>query len=464
MSGKKAALRFCGGAGTVTGSKYHIQYDGVQVLLDAGMFQGLKELRLRNWSEPPFDPAQIHAVILSHAHIDHSGYLPVLVRKGFRGPIYCTAGTQALLEVLLPDAAYLQQEEANYANKAGFSQHKPALPLFSAEDADKTLRQLRVFPYGEEFEAAGTLKARFRRAGHILGSALVEAALGKDDPVCLVFSGDLGRWNQPVIRDPELIAGADVLLLESTYGDRVHPPDPLPDLARVIRETAERRGVLIIPAFAVGRTQELIWMIRDLEQQNKIPVLPIYADSPMAINVTDIYCRIHEDHDLKMEELSKTESCPLHTQKFSYVRDVEEVKKLHGKDGPMVIISASGMATGGRVLHHLKNRLPDPMNTVLFTGYQAEGTRGRSLQEGAGTVKIHGQQVPVRARIETVDGLSAHADQKEILRWLSGFKAPPRETYLVHGEKRASERLAQVIRHELGWKVQAARDGETVLL
>lgn len=457
-------LRFLGAAGTVTGSKHLIETGTEQVLLDCGLFQGLKELRLRNRDSFPFDATGLAAVILSHAHIDHSGALPLLVKNGFSGPIHCTAGTRDLLRALLLDAAHLQEEEAEYANRHGYSKHRPALPLYTAADAEAALRLLESHPYGQPFRAAQLATATFHRAGHILGSAVVDLALGGPATTRIAFSGDLGRWNRPILRDPELIPEADVLLVESTYGDRVHGLDPTSELARLITSTAEKGGVIVAPSFAVGRTQELIWAIRKLEDADRIPVLPVYVDSPMALDVTEIYCRHPEDHDLDMKLLMDEERCPLCCRKYNLVRRASDSKALNRRRGPMVIISASGMASGGRVLHHLKERLPDARNTVLLPGFQAAGTRGRRLQDGAKSVRIHGQEVAVQASVVTVDGFSAHADRDEILRWLAGFRRPPRQTYVVHGEAPAAEALANTLRTRLGWRTEVARDGQTVSL
>ena len=456
-------LSFLGGAGTVTGSKYLVRGDGREILLDCGLFQGLKTLRLRNWT-PPFAAAEIAAVVLSHAHVDHAGYLPVLVRHGFRGSVYCTPGTADLLQVVLPDAAKLQEEEARAANRYGYSKHAPALPLFTAEDAERVLQRIEARGYGEAFPVGAGFTVVLRRAGHILGSATVELRVGEKKPVRLVFSGDLGRWNRPILRDPEPVAAADVLLVESTYGDRTHAPDPASELARVVRAAAARGGALLIPAFAVGRTQELIWTLRQLEDAGRIPSLPVYIDSPMANNVTDIYCRHPEDHDLDMALLTDEQRCPLCCRQYALVRSPQESKALNDVSGPLIIIAASGMATGGRILHHLKMRLSDEHTTVLLPGFQAEGTRGRKLQEGAREIRIHGKDVPVRATIEVLDGLSAHADRDEILRWLGGFTRAPRETYVVHGEPPAARGLAEAIHARLGWNVTVATDGATVPL
>ena len=459
-----AAIQFFGGAGTVTGSKHLVTVGERRVLLDCGLFQGLKALRERNWAAPPFAADGVEAVVLSHAHVDHSGALPLLVRRGFSGPIYCTPGTADLLEILLLDAAHLQEEEAEFANRHRTSKHSPALPLYTTADAQAALRLLEPRPYGAAFDVAPDLQATFRRAGHILGSATVSLTYGAPRPHTLVFSGDLGRWDRPILRDPELVAEADVLLIESTYGDRVHPQDPTDALARILTETAERRSVLLVPAFAVGRTQELLYVIRELEEAGRVPVLPVFIDSPMAIDVTGIYARHPEDHDLDMQRLLREHASPLSPQRLQVLRRAEESKSLNDRAGPMIVISASGMATGGRVLHHLIRRLPDPDTTVLLVGYQAAGTRGRALQDGAKVLRVFGQEVAVQARVVLLDGISAHADQRELLRWLRGFTRPPQATYAVHGEPQAADTLAGAIRRHLGWRARVAEDRETVEL
>jgi metallo-beta-lactamase family protein len=457
-------LQFLGAAGTVTGSKFLVTVDRQRVLLDCGLFQGMKELRLRNWRPPPFTAADLDAVVLSHAHIDHSGYLPLLVRNGFRGPIHCTPGSQDLLRVLLLDAAHIQEEEAARANRYGYSKHKPALPLFTTGDAEAALGLVEPHPYGTPFAVGKGVTAILRRAGHILGSAIIELDIGTPAALKLVDSGDLGRGNHPILRDRDPVTEADVLLVESTYGDRVHAPNAAETLARIVRESAARGGALLVPAFAVGRTQELIWTLRQLEEAGKVPVLPVYIDSPMAINVTDIYCRHPEDHNLDMKLLMDEKRCPLCCKQYHLARTPQESKALNERRDPIIIISASGMATGGRILHHLKERLPDENTTVLLPGFQVVGTRGRALQDGARSVRIHGQSIPVRARIETLDGLSAHADRDEIVRWLRGFTRPPRQVYVVHGEPQAARSLAELIRTQFGWNVQVAEDGATVPL
>jgi metallo-beta-lactamase family protein len=453
---KQPKIQFLGAAGTVTGSKHLVTANGSRILLDCGLFQGLKPLRMRNWAAPPVTPSEVDAVVLSHAHLDHSGYLPLLVRLGFEGPIYCTAATCDLLGILLRDSAYLQEEQAAHANRFRYSKHKPALPLYTMEDVERTLPLLQTRQYRESFAVADGVSATYRCAGHILGSATVELKIGGRSDRKIVYSGDLGRWGRPILKDPAPVLEADVLVVESTYGDRIHAPDPDSDLARVIREAAERGAALIVPAFAVGRSQELLWRIRELEVENRIPVIPVYMDSPMAIDVTDIYRRHPEEHDFEMALLMSQDRRPLCPRLFKTARTALESKALNDVTGPMILISASGMATGGRVLHHLKRRLPDRRTTVLLCGFQAAGTRGRSLQEGARQVRIHGQQVAVHARVETLHGLSAHADCQELLTWMAQFERPPRRTYAVHGEPAAAQSLVDAIDEHLGWRAEVA--------
>jgi len=456
-----ANLQFLGAAGTVTGSMHLVVTGDRRILLDCGLFQGLKALRLRNWEPRLPDPAGLDAVVLSHAHIDHSGYLPLLVRQGFRGPIYCTAGTADLLGVVLPDAAHLQQEDAERANRHGYSKHEPALPLYTVDDAQAALRLVRPAGYDTAFPVADGATAVLRRAGHILGSATVELAVGA---VRLVFSGDLGRYDRPILCDPEPVPAADVLLLEATYGDRPHPPAAEDDLMRIVRDAAQRGGVIVAPAFAVDRTQELLWMLHGLERAGRVPALPVYLDSPMAIEVTEIYRRHPEDYDAEMARALGAGEQPLTPEQLHIARTEQESRAINAVRGPAIIVSSSGMAAGGRVLHHLAQRLPDPGTTVLLVGFQAQGTRGRALEDGARELKMLGQVVPVRATVARIDALSAHADCEEILRWLGGFATAPRKTYLVHGEPDGCAALADAIRARYGWSVTAAGDGETVTL
>jgi metallo-beta-lactamase family protein len=458
-----AKIQVLGAAGTVTGSKHLVAVNGRRVLLDCGLFQGLKALRERNWRPFPFDPTALDAVVLSHAHIDHSGALPLLVRRGFAGPIHCTPGTADLLAVLLLDAAHLQEEDAEFANRHRTSKHAPALPLYTTADAQAALALVQPHPYDTPFTVGGDIEVLFRRSGHILGAASVTVSYGRPERT-LVFSGDLGRWGKAILRDPSPVPEADVLLVESTYGDRVHPTGATDELARIVGAIAARDEMLLVPAFAVDRTQELLYVLRALEDEGRVPALPVFIDSPMAIDVTAMYARHPEDHDLEMRRLIEEGASPLATRHLELLRTPEESKSLNDRRGPAIIISASGMATGGRVLHHLTRLLPDPGATVLLVGYQAAGTRGRALQDGAKTVRIFNQEITVRARIVKLDGFSAHADQAELLRWLRGFTRPPRRTLCVHGEPQAADTFAALIRHRLGWDTQVPEDRQWVEL
>jgi metallo-beta-lactamase family protein len=458
-------LQFLGAAGGVTGSKYLFKGPSGQVLIDCGLFQGLKELRLKNWAPVPIDLAQLRAVILTHAHIDHSGYLPRLVAKGYRGPVFATPGTCDLLRVMLPDSAYLQEEEARYANRKGYSKHAPALPLYTVDDAERALRLLRPTKNREAIEVAKGVFAGFGRVGHILGAGSVRLSFEVDgEKKYLLDSGDLGRYDRPILKDPEPAKPADWLLVESTYGNRLHAQESEQELRNIINEVADQRACLIIPAFAVGRTQEILYTIRKLEDEGQIPAIPVHVDSPMGIEATEIYCRHTDEHDFDTAALRNEERNPISSRYMTVHRTPEESKSINQIKGPLIIISASGMATGGRVLHHLKRRLPNPDTTVLLAGYQAEGTRGRLLQDGAKEIKILGEIVPVRAKIKLLDGFSAHADQAEILRWLGTFKKPPRKTYIVHGEPPAAAALADIIREQLKWTVEIAKYQQKVTL
>ena len=451
-----ASITFLGATGTVTGSKYLFENNGFKCLIDCGLFQGLKKLRLMNWEAFPIDPKTIDAVILTHAHIDHTGYLPRLVKEGYAGHVYTTTATAGLCRIMLPDSAHLQEEDAKYANLKHFSKHAPALPLYTAEDADKTLELLTPFPYGHTVDLSPGVTLTFRDAGHILGSSFVDLRInpGKDE-TRLLFSGDLGRPAQPILRDPHTVFGTDYLVLESTYGDRLHEQtDNKRALTRVINESVARHGVLVIPSFAVGRTQELLYTIREMEEEKTIPELPIYVDSPMAINVTDIFEKNKQDHDLESKVIELSGKDILRTANLNFVRTPQESKGLNKIREKAIIISASGMVTGGRILHHLANRLPKPETTVLFIGYQAEGTRGRRILEGSDTVKIHGQYVPIKAQIENIGGFSAHADYNETLAWLSSFNEAPRKIFLVHGEPEPCKSLQEKIVAHFGWNVE----------
>jgi metallo-beta-lactamase family protein len=460
-----ASLQFLGAAGGVTGSKYLFSRGDDQVLIDCGLFQGLKELRQRNWAPLPINLSRLCAVVLTHAHIDHSGYLPRIVSKGYKGPVFATPGTCDLLGVMLPDAAYLQEEEARYANRKGFSRHAPALPLYTIEDAEQALKLLRPTRVDESVEVARGIFLDFGRVGHILGAGSARLSFEVNGQKrTLVDSGDLGRYDRPILKDPEPAGSADWLLIESTYGNRSHAKDSEIELRDLIKDTVAQRGCLIIPAFAIGRTQELIYTIRQMEDAGEIPPVPVHVDSPMGIEATEIYCRHIDEHDFDMRQLRNQESCPINSRHMVVDKTPEQSKAINSLKGPLIIISASGMATGGRVLHHLKHRLPNPDTTVLFAGYQAEGTRGRLLQDGAKDVKMLGEAIPVRAKIKVLDGFSAHADQAEILRWLRTFKKAPKMTYIVHGEPPAAQALDAVIREQLKWKVEIARHQQVVPL
>ena len=466
-----ATLSFWGGVGTVTGSKYLVESRGASVLVDCGLFQGLRELRERNWEDPPFDARSLGAVIITHAHIDHTGYLPRLVKLGFRGPVYCSRGTADLLKLMLPDSARLQEEEADYRNRHRLTRHDPALPLYTEEDARAALDQMRpVANTGEPVEVAKGFRAGFLIAGHILGSSLVllevEGAGADGKGRRILFSGDLGHYDQPIIRDPVPPPTCDYVLVESTYGDRLHDPeDPKDALARVVNEAAERGGPLLIPAFAVGRTQELVYHLRELEDEGRIPVLPVRVDSPMASAATQIYSRRAEEQDEGYASVLAQRRHPLKTRSMLFASSREESKRLNEERGARVIVSASGMMTGGRILHHARRILPDPKATVLFVGYQAAGTTGRRVLDGEPEVRIMKEQVPVRCRVERIGGLSAHADWREVLRWLAPLEpTPPRHVFTTHGEPEAAAAMAARIRERYGWRVDAPRYGDRVEL
>jgi metallo-beta-lactamase family protein len=455
-------LTFFGATGNVTGSRFLLQTQGKKLLIDCGLFQGFKENRLRNWEDFPVPPSIVDAVLLTHAHIDHSGYIPRLCRQGFRGRIHCTYATRELCDIMLRDSAHLQEEDARWANKKGFSKHSPALPLYTAEDAEKALTQFSPHHYGEDIFLTDSLRIKFKNAGHILGSSFIDVkTTAKKNVRRFVFSGDLGRPSRPILWDPVQVYEVDYLVLESTYGDRLHGQQPsAAELARVINESMERGGMLVIPSFAVGRTQELLYFIRELEEQKKIPSVPVYVDSPMAVNATEIFKKRVGDYDLDARILELNGTHIFETGRVQFLKDAEQSKALHAIKGRAIIISASGMAEGGRILHHLEHRLPDRNSTVLFIGFQAEGTRGRTIMEGKPLVKIHGMEIPVRACIETISGFSAHADYNETLAWLMGFNRPPLTTFIVHGEPGASASLAEKIRTKLGWNVVIPELGE----
>ena len=438
-------LTFMGATGTVTGSKYLLEDEQQRILIDCGLFQGLKELRLRNWDDFPIDPASIDAVILTHAHIDHSGYLPLLVRNGFRGPIYCSEATADLCKILLPDSGHIHEEDARRANRYRYSKHDPALPLYTEQDARNALDQFKIVEFGKDNALGDPLSFSLSRAGHILGAACVKIS---DGLTSIVFSGDLGRLDDPIMKPPAQIQEADYLVLESTYGNRLHEKeDPLDKLATIISNTAARGGVIIIPSFAVGRAQALLYYIHELKKTYRIPDLPVFLDSPMAINATELWKKHHIDHQLSEKQCA--EVCSV----AQYVHTADESKALDGVSMPCIIVSASGMATGGRVVHHLKYYIDDPRNTILFAGYQAVGTRGARLIHREKEIKIHGHLYPVRAQIDVLNALSAHADYEEVLEWLGHFREQPRKVFLTHGEPEPASSLKFKIEERLGWDV-----------
>ena len=448
-------LEFHGGAGTVTGSKTLVSSGGARVLVDCGLFQGVKALRRRNWEPAPVDPQTLDAVILTHAHLDHTGLVPALVRGGFDGPVYCSSGTADLLGVLWPDAAHLQEEEARYRNRTGTTRHRPALPLFDAADARAALARLRAVDFHAPFQPAPGLDAAFSRAGHILGAGSLR--LG-DGTRSVVFSGDLGRSGDPLMLPPETRPRADVVVIESTYGGRRHPDtDPEAELAEVVSRTIGRGGTLLIPAFAVGRAQGVLLLLSRLAATGRIPSAPVYLNSPMAIRATDLFCKHGSDHRLTDAE------CRAMCEVATMVRTPAESKALNRDPSPKIIVSASGMATGGRILHHLEAFVGDFRSAVLFTGYQAPGTRGASLLGGAGEVKIHGRHHLVGAEVLQLPSLSAHADRAELISWLASEQTPPPEVLINHGEPASADALRAAVARELGWPSRCVQDGETVL-
>lgn len=455
-------LTFLGAARTVTGSKYLLEHDGSRVLFDCGLFQGLKDLRLRNWAEFAVPPDSIDAVVLTHAHLDHVGYLPRLTAHGYRGRVFCTAGTKDLCQLVLPDAGRIQEEDARQANRHGYSKHSPALPLYTESDAFSALTRLQPIGYQREIEVAPGVTVEMHSAGHLLGSAFILVRL--KGGTTILFGGDLGRYGRPVLPDPLPAPAADLALVESTYGDRDHSSDGTEDaLTEVIRDTVRRSGKLIVPSFAIGRVEELLYWMRRLEQDHRIPILPVYVDSPMATEGLKFYsARVAElDPDMRSEHAKVSQFA---TTRFQTVASPQQSKELTASRRSAIVISSSGMATGGRVLHHLAAALPEDRNTVLFVGYQAEGTRGRSLVDGAKSVRIHGSDIAVNARIVRIDSMSAHADRNEILRWLTTMPAPPGRLCLVHGEPGPMDALKTRIKERLGWDAHTPQHGETIEL
>lgn len=449
-------LSFLGAAGTVTGSKYLLAAGDQHVLIDCGLFQGYKQLRLRNRAPLPFDPRILNAVVLTHAHLDHSGYLPLLVKAGYNGKVYCSEATAALCGLLLPDSGRLQEEDANYANHRGFSKHHPALPLYTEADAVQSLRHLHGIALEQDVTLGRELSFRLRPAGHLLGAAMVQ---WRYRDTTLLFSGDLGRSDDALLFPPARVPRADYLVLESTYGNRRHDAtDPEAALAEVLNRTFARNGVVIVPAFAVGRAQTLLYYVHQLKAAKRIPDVPVFLNSPMAVEATRLFRNYKGQHRLTPAEWDVV------CKTAQYITSVDDSKALNNRQGPMIIISASGMLTGGRVLHHLKAFAPDPRNTILFCGFQAGGTRGAAMLEGAESVKIHGEYVPVRAEVANIGNLSAHADYSEILEWLKHFEQPPRQTFITHGEPAAADALRKHIEQQLGWSVSVPLDGEQVTL
>ncbi len=447
-------ITFLGATGTVTGSKYLVGVGSKRVLIDCGLFQGFKQLRLRNWAALPVPAHAIDTVVLTHAHIDHSGYLPLLVRQGFAGTVYCTHATRALLGVLLPDSGRLQEEEATFANRRGYSKHHPALPLYTEADAVASLKRLVGIDFETDVDLGDGVGFRFTIAGHILGAAMIHLMSHEGS---IVFSGDLGRSNDVILRAPEVPHPADFLVIESTYGDRRHPPiDPEKELAEVLNRAASRGGVVVVPAFAVGRVQTLLLLIARLKQRQAIPDVPVYLNSPMASDVTDIYRQYSNEHRLS------TTDCAAMCRAPTYVRSVDDSKALDLKHGPMVIISASGMATGGRVLYHLEAFASDPRNLILLAGFQAGGTRGASLLAGAPSLKIHGRFVDVRAEVRQLSSASAHADGDELVGWMRSLAWTPKTVFVTHGEPASADTLRQRIERELGWCCRVPDYLETV--
>ena len=449
-------LQFLGATGTVTGSKTLLRHGDGRVLIDCGLFQGYKQLRLRNWAPLPVDAAAIDAVVLTHAHIDHSGYLPLLVRQGFKGKVFCTQATRELCAILLPDSGHLQEEEAAYANRHSFSKHQPALPLYTRDDALACLKKFVPIGFGQPFEPIPGLHATLSPSGHMLGSAFVQMDDGQRS---ILFTGDIGRPEDVVLVTPSQMAGADYLVTESTYGDRLHErSDVLVQLADVINRTVARGGAVIIPSFAVGRAQSVLYCIHLLKQRQAIPNLPVFLNSPMAVDATAVYRRHRDEHRLNPAE------CEAMCHAATIINTPEESIALNTRRGPMVIVAASGMATGGRVVHHLKSFAPDWRNTILFTGFQAGGTRGAAMLAGAPTIRIHGADIPLRAEVAMLANLSAHADAAELVDWMEQFTKRPKRTFITHGEPQAADALRVRIQRELGWSCHVPDYLETVTL
>ena len=459
-------LRFLGAAGVVSGSRHLVETGGRRVLVDCGLFQGEKDLRERNWARFPVPPDTIDAVVLTHGHIDHSGYLPRLAREGFRGTIWTSPATADLLGLLLYDSAKCQAEDAFYANRKGYSKHRPALPLYEERDVDRALRLVKTVARQEWFEPAAGIRCRFHDAGHMLGSSFVEmeaqdpAASGAA-PTRIVFSGDVGRYDAPLYNDPVSPPPCDYLVCESTYGDRDHPPSrPLDELETVTKEAIARGGVMLVASFAIGRCQQLVYLLRTLMAAGRLPEIPVWVDSPMAVDAMEVFRRHSGEHDFseaRMQGVAESLASPF----VRMAKTADESKAINAHAGPGIVIASSGMMNGGRILHHLAQRLPDPRTTVLVAGFQAAGTRGRSLIDGARFLRIHGRDIPVRAAVRRVDALSGHADRREIGRWLAGLAAP-KCTFLVHGEPPAARGMQEFLETTRGFHVQIPKIGDTV--
>jgi metallo-beta-lactamase family protein len=450
------SLTFLGATETVTGSRFLLEHDDKRLLIDCGLFQGLKKLRLMNRAPFPVDPASIDAVLLTHAHIDHSGYIPALCNNGFRGRIYCTHASRDLCRILLPDAGHLQEEEAERANRKGYTRHKPALPLYTEMDAFNSLHCFEAVDYNSRFSPVEGISVNMTNAGHILGSACIHVYDGSKN---IVFTGDVGRPDDPVMNSPDSLKDADYLVVESTYGDRRHERvDPGAMLESVITHTLKKGGVILIPTFAVGRAQTLLYLIGELISTGKIPKIPLYLDSPMAITATDLFYRYNDQHKLSAE------TCRLMDELVTCTRSVEESKAIAARNGPKIILSASGMLTGGRVLHHLKLYVREQRNTIVFVGYQAAGTRGANMLAGAESIKVHGNYVPVRAKLVSIDALSAHADYVEMAEWLSSVRGQPRKTFIVHGEPQSQDAFRRYLADQLGWSAVIPSFGDSVQL
>lgn len=465
-----ATVTFYGGVGTVTGSRYLVEHNGTRVLVDCGLFQGLPELRQRNWDPPEFEPRSLDAVILTHAHIDHTGYLPRIVKLGYSGPVFTSRATADLLKILLPDSARLQEEEADYRNRHQLTRHNPALPLYNEDDARDAVKLFRTTANnGAPVDVAPGFRASFHVAGHIMGASLVlleiDGAGESGGPLRFLFSGDLGHYHQIIIRDPASPPDCDYLMCESTYGDRLHPEEPAEvTLERVLNQAIKRGGPILIPAFAVGRTQEILYLIRELEDQRRIPVLPVIVDSPMASQATQVYNRWMDEHNADYASLLREKRHPLRPHSLMTASSRDESKRVNEMRGPRIIISASGMMTGGRVLHYAMRILPQHNATVIFVGYQAAGTTGRKLIDGDREVKIMKQMVPVNCHIERIDSFSAHADWEGVLKWLSGLKSVPRTVFMTHGEPEAAKSMASKIHERFGWTTKVPTLNETVSL